>query len=172
METADKWGVLQVHELQLLSLPCTMHHHANSSPPQQHLSIPHPLMSLYHCKLPVPCIANSWSLINIQQLEQMTWLQVVWVLVRLLGLPLDKILTALSRGLSSAFEHILTSWRLGSECNGVHWNCEICLALHALPCFSCHSVAKTRSTYYLVLHYVTSGTWTLSLVLVVELWYE
>ena len=88
-----------------------MHHHANSSPPQRHLSILHPLMSLYHCKLPVPCIANSWSLINIQQLEQMTWFRVAWVLVRLLGLPQDKILTALSRGLSFAFEHILTSQR-------------------------------------------------------------
>ena len=103
VETTDKWGVLQVCELQLLSLPHTMHHHANSSP---HLSILHPLMSLYHCKLPVPCIANSWSLINIQQLEQMTWFRVAWVSVCLLGLPWDKILTALSRGLSFAFEHI------------------------------------------------------------------
>ena len=112
METADKWGVLQVRELWLLSLPRTI-----DAPPHQFFATsatslhpPSPYVS-YHCKLPVPCIANSWSLINIQQLEQMTWFRVAWVLVRLLGLPQDKILTALSRGLSFAFEHILTSRR-------------------------------------------------------------
>ena len=111
VETADTWGVIQARKLQLHSLPHTMHHHTNSSPPQLHLSILHPLMPLYHCKLPVPCIANSWSLINIQQPEQMTWFWVAWVLVCLLGSPLDKILAAFSRGLSFAFKHILTSQR-------------------------------------------------------------
>jgi len=43
VETADKQGVLQVCKLQVLSLPCTMHHLTDSSPPsQRHLSVLHP----------------------------------------------------------------------------------------------------------------------------------
>jgi len=107
VETADKQGVLQVHKLQLLSLPHTIHHHTNSSPPHKHLSILHPICLSATISYQF-LVLQTHALINIQQPEQMSWFWVTWVLV-CLGFPLDKILTAFNRGLSFVFQHILTS---------------------------------------------------------------